>query len=408
MVFVAASGAIGAWIPQRANLTPQRMAEWEAANPGLSHIAGVAGFDHLFSTWWFLSVLGVFSVMLLAALWGMIRAALGRAEALVPRTAVPQATLSEVKQRAEAAGYVARRAPAGMFRYVRRDAGAWAPAVLHLGMLVAVVAGLVASALTSRAVLDLSQGEVHAPGDAYLAAEADIFGNVPDLGSPVRFDGVRTDSWSNGELKTMAASIAMFEDGEWITHTSSVNEPLRYRGHTVYVQPADFGDAAFLVVTDPDGVERRLRMEFALVQGSDVAYGAVAIDGETVLHGRWDPRGVRGEDLLALRPDADPSADPVPLSEGAAVTVGRYAVELVSTGQWARFIVVRPRAVGVLFAGFAIIAIGSLMLYLYVPRELVVEEADGVVRYAWRAARFGASYLHERDAIIRPPGGGAE
>lgn len=405
MAFVAVSGAIGAWLPQRANLSPQRMAAWESAHPALARVAKVTGFDHLFSTWWFLVALAVFAVILLIALVDMVRAVLGRHAALVPHGSVENATLSEIGGRAEAAGYRRRRGSGDRLRYVRHDAGAWGATVLHLGMLVALTAGLAASAMTSRAVLDLSQGESRTPGDAYLAVEPNVFGEEPDLGVPVRFDGVLTESWPSGEIKAMTAMVSLLEKGEWVPYSSSVNEPLRYQGNTVYVQPADFGEAAFLLVTTASGTTHRLRMEFPHLEEGEAGYSSVAVDGRTVLHGRWDPHGVKGEALLALRPDADASAMPVSLSEGAPVQVGEYTVELVSTGQWARFIIVRPRAIGVLFAGFAIIAAGSLMLYLYVPREIVLEEADGMIRYGWRAARFGASYLCERDAILGDDGG---
>lgn len=383
------------------------MAAWEAANPALARIAGAAGFDHLFSTWWFLAVLGLFAAMLIVALAGMVRTVLRRSASPVPHRVVAGVTLSEIGQRAEAAGYRRRAGSEDRPRYVRNAAGAYAPSVLHLGMLVAVVAGIAASALTSRAVLDLSEGEVHAPGDEYLATEANVLGMVPDLGMPVRFDGVRAESWPNGELKAITAQVSLLEAGEWVAYATSVNEPLRYGGNTVYVQPADFGDAAFLIVTAADGASYRLRMEFPHLEEGEAGYASVAIGGETALHGRWDPHGVKGTDLIALRPDSDAAAEPVPLAQGAPVQVGEYMVELASTGQWARFIIVRPYAISALFAGFAIIAAGSLMLYLYVPRELVLEEDGGMVRYGWRAARFGASYLGERDAIVGIGGGEA-
>jgi hypothetical protein len=40
------------------------------------------------------------------------------------------------------------------------------------------------------------------------------------------------------------------------------------------------------------------------------------------------------------------------------------------------------------------------MLYLWIPRMLVVEPAEGGVRYQWRSARMGRAYLLERDFIL--------
>lgn len=404
MVFVAVSGAVGAWVPQRSNLTAEGMAQWESANPSLARIALPLGLDRLFSSWWYLAALALFSAMLLPAVVRMLRASWrSRSAGPAARTVRPGVRTETVAARALALGYRERQGCTGERRFVRHGIGVWAPAVLHLGMLVALLAALAAGALTSRAVLDLAEGEVRVPGDPYLTTETGLLGGVPELGVPVRFDGVTTASWPDGSLRSIEAVLSMPDEaGAWKAYTSAVNAPLHYAGHILYAQPAAFGDAAFLKVMGPGGAEHLLRMDFAHAPADTARYASVSVDGERILHGRWDPHGVKGSVLLALRPESDPSAQPVALAEGKTVRVGQYDVTLAGMRQWARFIVVRPRAIGVLFGGFGIIAAGSLMLYLWVPRELVVRDDTAGVRYGWRVPRLGRAYLSERDAILGP------
>jgi cytochrome c biogenesis protein ResB len=404
MAFVAICGAVGAWVPQGANVSPEAMASWEADNRVLVGITRALGLDHLFSTWWFLTALGVFALAMSIA---TVRMAAGAYRAtdgpsVVPHAMVVGGSVDEVVERARAGGFrERRRTRAGLRVLVRHPLGLWGPTVLHAGMLVALLAALAASALTSQAILDLSQSEVRSPGDEYLVTESDVLGRVPELGRSVRFDDAKTETWPDGSLKSVTATLSISGDDDgWVAYTASPNDPLHLDGHTIYVLPGEFGDAAFLIVTAPDGAEYRIRTEFRFVPEGEAGYAQVAPAGVPVIDARWDPHGVRGPVALSLRPAGDDEAEPVTVAPGETVEVGEYSVALVGMAQWMGFRIVRPYAIGVLFFGFGIIGLGSLMLYLWVSRELVLEQTTDGVRYGWRAARMGRTYLAERDAIL--------
>jgi cytochrome c biogenesis protein ResB len=402
MAFIALVGAVGAWIPQRSNITSLALEAWQAEHPALARIATALGLDAVFSTWWFLAVLGVFVLSLGIATTRMIADAAKRTRTREASgtTDIPGASFEDAVGRARALGYRGRADADGTAVLWRHRAGVWAPAVMHAGMVIALAAAAASSALTSRAVLDLSAGEVFEPGDAYLVTERGAFGGVPEIGAPLRLDGLETETWPTGELKTLTATLSVRDaTGHWRAYRSTANDPLTILGHVVYVQAGEFGDAAYLVVTDPAGARYPVRMEFTFAGPGEVAYSGVAIGGAPAIDGRWDPDGVRSDRPLALRPAGDDDFEPVTLAEGDVASVGGHSVEFVASGQWARLIVARPYATRVLFAGFAVIALGSLMLYLWVPRRLVlVREGDGV-RYAWWAPRMVQGYRIEIDEI---------
>jgi hypothetical protein len=402
MAFIAGVGAVGAWIPQRSNTTTVALEAWQAEHPSLAGIAAALGLDAVFSTWWFLAVLSVFVVSLGIATVRMIADAARRTRSCEASrtTDIPGVSFENAVDRAHALGYSGRVDADGTAVLWRHRAGVWAPAVMHTGMVIALAAAAASSALTSRAVLDLSAGEVFEPGDAYLVTERGAFGGAPELGAPLRLDGLETETWSTGELKTLTATLSVKDEaGQWRAYRSTANDPLTVLGHVVYVQAGEFGDAAYLVVTDQAGVSHPVRMEFLFAGPGEVAYSGVTIDGAPAIDGRWDPDGVRSDRPLALRPAGDDDFDPVTLTEGDMASIDGYSVEFVESGQWARLIVARPYATRVLFAGFGVIALGSLMIYLWVPRRLVlVREGDGV-RYAWWAPRMVQGYRVEIDEI---------
>jgi cytochrome c biogenesis protein ResB len=411
MAFIASASAIGAWVPQRSNLSPASLLEWQERYPGIARIAFALGFDRIFSSWWFLAVLAVFGVALAVATWRMAGAAWrSRTGAtLQPRTVVPHANPDDIAARALGAGYGQRVAAGERRVFVRHAAGLWAPTVLHVGMLLALTAGLIALTFGSRAIVDLSVGEVREPGDPYVIVEGGGLAQDPDVGRPMRLDAIDAELSSAGSLTDVAATLSVENDaGQWVPYVARVNEPLRVMGHTIYVQPGDFGDAAFLVITTADGAEYRVRMEFYNALPGEVVYSTADISGFPVLDGRWDPHGVRGSEPLALRLAGDEGTQPVSIAPGQTAQVGDLSVHYAMAGKWARLVVSRAVAIELVFLGFAIIGLGSLMLYAWVPRELVlVETADGV-RYAWRAARMGRSYTAERDSILGLTGGEEE
>lgn len=402
MAFVAVFGALGAWVPQSSIRGTEAFTLWQANNPPAARIAESLGLHDIFTSWWFLAVLAVFAAALTMATARMLRDAwrASRTPGRPPRTELPGVGVEPILKRARALGYRERAAAGDRHVLTRHGIGAWAPAVLHVGMLLSLVWSALMLGLTSAAIADFSQGQIRLPGDVYYAA--DNAEALPELGVAWRFDRMDATVWPAGGLKDLSATLSFLaDDGSWRQRISRINYPLRTRGHTIYVQPSEFGDAAFLRILDPAGEEYLVRFEFFFAEPGQVMYAPepYAIS-DVAVEARWDPHGVRDAKPLGLRPAGDDSAEPVTLAPGETATVAGLTVEFVDTLQWARFIVQRSPSAIPLFIGFGIIGLGSLMLYLWIPRELVVEASDQGVRYSWHAARMPRAYLSERDAIL--------
>jgi len=401
MAFVAVFGALGAWIPQSSLGYDDILATWQQKNPLLARIADVLGLHAIFESWWFLTALAVFAVALAVATVRLVRDSwrLWCGPGRTPRTLLPGASAGPIIERAHQAGYRTRAGSSSRSVLTRHRIGVWASSVLHVGMLLSLVWAALLLATTTGAIADFSLGEVREPGMTYYAVEDAA--DPPELGVPWRFDGMDVTTWPSGALKEVSATLSFFDGGAWVERTSSVNHPLRIKGHTIYTQPGEFGDAVLLRVIDAEGVEHRIRMDFYFTEHGEATYtdAPYAVGGASI-EGRWDPHGVRGPKPLGLRPAGESAAEPVTLAPGDTAQVAGLTVEFVDTAEWARFIVQRSPSVTPLFLGFAIIALGSLMLYAWIPRELVLEDANEGVRYSWHAARMSRAYVSERNAIL--------
>lgn len=401
MAFVAFFGALGAWIPQSSLGNTDALAAWQGRNPLVARIAETLGLYDIFSSWWFITVLGIFGIALGVATARMLRDAwhASRSSGRTPRTESRGDALEAVLDRARALGYRERLATDGRHVLTRHAIGAWAPAVLHVGMLISLVWAVFMLGTTRGAIADLTQGEVREPGDAYHSVEDPEL--LPEVGVPWRFDGMEVTMWPAGGLKSLTAKLSFLDGETWVERATSVNRPLRIKGHTIYAQPSDFGDAALLRVVDAADDEHLIRVEFLFAEPGQVVYAEEPyVVADVALDARWDPYGVRDAKPLGLRPAGDSAAEPVMLTPGDTADVAGLTIEFVDTVQWARFIVQRSPSVVPLFLGFAIIGLGSLMLYLCIPREIVLEATAGGLRYSWHAARMPHAYLSERDAIL--------
>ncbi len=401
MAFVAVFGALGAWIPQSALGNADALATWQRNNPLMARVADALGLYAIFSSWWFLTALTIFAVALAIATVRLMRASwrTWRSPVRVTRTLLPGASAGPILDRAKRAGFRVRSEAPGRHVLGRHGSGVWASSVLHVGMLLSLVWAALLLGTTTGAIADLSLGEVREPGAEYYAVEDPS--DPPELGMPWRLDDIEAVTWPSGVLKELSARLSFFDGNAWTERTTSVNHPLRIKGHTIYTQPGEFGDAVLLRVIDAGDVEHLLRMDFYFIEDGQPTYtdGSYVIGGASI-EGRWDPNGVRDARPLGLRPAGDGTAEPVMLAPGDMAEVAGLTVEFIDTTRWARFIVQRSPSVTPLFIGFAIIGLGSLMLYAWIPRELVLEEADDGVRYSWHVARMSRAYVSERDAIL--------
>jgi len=404
MTFVLGAAVIGVVVPQRSSTSLKSFTDWQSANPGVAAAVGALQMDHVFSSWWFLVGLALFTLSLSAATWSMISRASSRYRGggLDPHTLLEGVSAEEIALRAEAAGYHEVPGAGGMRRFARHRFGWWGSALMHLGMVVAVIAALVSSAFAGSAIVDFSVGEVREPGDAgYLYKETGPLGSVPEFGTPVRLDRIDPVMWPTGEVKSLEAQISVLRGSDtWEPFSASANYPVSVDGYVVYVSPGEFGDAAFVELSAEGLPDSPVRIEFPMVAAGEPSYSEVMPDGWPVVEARWDPEMTRGDKPLALRVVAGETIHQVVLEEGESAEFGPYSASFEFEGQWARLIIVRPVAVNVIFFGFGVIALGSLMIYVFIPREIVMAEEGVGVRYGWRAARMPHAYHEERDQIL--------
>lgn len=131
--------------------------------------------------------------------------------------------------------------------------------VIHLGLVVIILGGLVTSLLGFEGSLQIPEGQ--ARDRAYAQVGNDEEGRP--LGFTLKLEKFRFERFKNGMPKTYASTLTVIEGGKSLfARTIEVNTPLNYGGYNFY--QSSYSEAAPIRVSAPDGKETR---EMALAEG---------------------------------------------------------------------------------------------------------------------------------------------
>jgi len=262
LFFLAATSIIGTLIPQ--NKAGNFYVDQYGQN--LADLIHTLTIQDMYNSWWFLSLLGIFSLNLiicsLERIPGVIRLVrkdnLAINPARVARTALNKTfqvggSLAEVSTRTtdflNQKGWHAksRQLEEGTLFFAQK--GAWTRFgvyIVHISILIILSGAVIGSSTFSQKVL-------HNPDFAFKGSimipesqETDHIysfqtGKKVDLGFTVRCNYFNIDYYPNGMPKTFLSKITLIEDGKPVVlkdgktvHFLEVNTPLTYKGITFY------------------------------------------------------------------------------------------------------------------------------------------------------------------------------
>lgn len=111
---------------------------------------------------------------------------------------------------ADAVGLLARK----------RTLGVFGSDIVHLGLLIIILGGIISGFTSTRRMLTISEGDTI---------------DVPEAGIQLRLDEFRTDYYPNGQVKDWKSLLTVLREGEEVkAQMIEVNHPLSYRGFVYY------------------------------------------------------------------------------------------------------------------------------------------------------------------------------
>ena len=305
----------------------------------------------------------------------------------------------------------------------RHEAGHWGVLFFHLTFFVVLLGALLSFATRHAGYLELSPGERFEAGTQKFqrSSPAPLFTWGAD-DFTLELERLDLSYWQPGEAKQRASEVRLYDSGgqllgtEWI----AVNKQLQTHGRTIY-QGSRNGFVAGLTITDERGTEVQGKAHFILPKNPD----------QLSITTRIVPPGVRMALLLELHTDQlkqiegmEPLASKHPVSllkvtsesmsgrrfqgvlfGGGCLDVEGLTVRFDSLKPYTSYLVVRDAGVPVIFAGFALLLVGLLITYFWVPERCWVsilgENGQQTIVIGAHTEKYKASFKARFEEQIR-------
>jgi hypothetical protein len=397
---IGVAGLLGGTLPQRAG-DPDRWRRWVEDWPRLSSSLSRLDLDRVYDSWWFLALVllsGASLCVVLVEQWRRLPS---------EWRAPPPAAFANAPFRAE----FDRAASGSSGDSVRSTGrlGVLGSPLMHVGIALVVVAGLVHVLFATVAQSDVYVGETIGtrPGDWGVQWPGRIAPALA-LPEPITFASYEPDVDPAGGTRMLSATFRSASDGE--LRRAAINDPARVGSVSIYVD-ALHGPAAFVVLQGA-GEELRRVVLLREAPGGDVASEWLR-DGtelrfraerpaKALLPGRVAVRALRRGALLG--------SGSVAPGEQLAFP-GGARVELAGLRWWSRFTAKRDPSVAVAFAGIALALLGAIMNVAFVRTDALVRVQAGTepgtehVLVALRPRRLAPMFGARFEALVRSEGG---
>ncbi len=381
-------------------------------HPMVVAVCRALGFDNLIGSLWFLIPLGLAGASLTQVVYGQLRR-LPKAWSRVPtaehfRSAPFRAEFERPARASSPAG----TAPTVEIRTSGRIAVTGSP-VFHVGLLLVVAAGLARALFGSSAAVDLVVGEALPPGPAAWNAQWPGYWAGPiALRDPLTLESVSPALYPDGSLMGLAGKFSSQGPNRMNEMEIAVNSGVVCDGTRLYVA-SNFGPAG--MIEWPDGHGGTV-CEAVLMSGPDkgVFKGSSAPHGgmRVKMHAQIDSAGKRptAVDVRVMRGDELVYSGAMNIKQSVVLPDGTR-LKLRSIPYWMRLFGSRDSSLPLVYAGFCLVLLGSVIIFGVVRVETLVlttpaGDTERIV-VALTAQRLAPLYEERFANLVRTQGGEA-
>lgn len=399
--------AVGAAVPQVGSATPAELARLHDSGPVVAALLKLLPLDHVFRSVPFLAL----SLLAAASLTIVVIEQISRLRQQWSQRLSP-AHFQNAPFRAEFESEAALEFPAGASDnevriWSERRIGLLGSPMFHLGLLAVIVAGAFKALFGADAVVDLLEGETLPPGAAAWSAQfPGVLAGPIRLETPVTLKAVKAARYRDGDLRELKIHLETPRAGGTQTEELAVNRDLRLDGQRLFLG-SDFGPAALLEWQNPTTNSVR---EAALLaeKGAGNYEGASTGPGGLVAHLRAhvnrDGQHPAQVEVRVMKDNALLFTGDAHVGDMIALP-GGIKLALHGTPFWARLRGNRDAALGLAYAGFALVMAGATLIFTVVKLDFcVVVSMAGERRrvfVALKPQRFAPLFQERFDRLLR-------
>ena len=407
---ITLAGIVGAVLPQAGTASVAELGRLREHGDVLTVLVDALALDHVFSSYWFLTLILLAAASLSLVLMGQLkRLRRSWSQRLTPAHFRNAPFQLEFERSARACGADANEPPRVHVNTSGR-LGLAGSAVFHFGILLLIAAGVVRALFAVDAVVDVVEGETLRPTpNAWVAQWPGILAKPLQLDRSVTLEEVNVTRYRAGDLKSLTARLS-FKESQPIVEEIAINRELQVFGGRLFMS-AHYGPAALVAwQSDTDPTIREAALLQSQGQGSFEGISSGPGGLRAHLRAQVDRKGNKPTSVEARIMDgpallfagAVPVGGTIPLRDGRSLT-------LHAAPFWTRLHGSRDPAQWIVYIGFGLVIVGSLLIFTVVKVDTCLSVATVGDRervfVALRAQRFAPVFRERFERLVREQGG---
>ena len=417
IILIIISLVLATAIPQRSRMTEAEWFRLRTKHPHLVRIIKTTGLDHVYTSWWFLAIAGLFSINIGLNLTERIKVSwrqfnderdlsASRIEALPLNTRISLSVArdflsGQIEGILKQSGYRVKGYGKGLFAIKGRIGYWWVP-LFHGGILLVLIGVLISGLFRFSGTLEISEGQVfHGREGEYINRWYGLTGYRPEMDFSVKLMGFNAEYW-NGRHPKLYQSIVEIKtkDGRIFTKTIEINTPFRYSGYSLYqtkywgysavfgLKRGDSGSEETGYVNLPyktDYRDKTLRQDFVIPGAGFHAFLEYKPSGNKV--------------YVEIKDGVKPIYRGA-LNKGSKINLKGYTLSFQDMVKWTGLYISCDPGVWVVYTGFTVLVISSLGMVFIYPRRLWVWINGDFIMVGAEAGRRKEEFRGEYGRIV--------
>ncbi|MCL4557493.1 MAG: cytochrome c biogenesis protein ResB [Deltaproteobacteria bacterium] len=364
-----------------------------ASYPYLTKLISFLGIDHVYTTWWFLSIVLIFSFNIALNSYERIKIVIKQLGDYRPMSSQEIAGLKihetipvnnngdEFKEKIthtlKRKGYRIK-AYADGFVASKHTMGLLGIPLLHLSMLIILTGVLITGLTFFKGHIELSEGQLFPIGEPNFLGSSYGFLHVkPQLDFQIRLKSFHVTYWDKDHPRLYKSIVEVYKNGTPLfSKDVEMNKPLRLEGFSFY-QTNYYGYSAYFGLVDKaTGYETTGYVNFPYKKNT---MGVLTQQFNIPILGYLSILSVdvSNPDRLSIEIlESDKTLHYNNIKNGDVISLGDFELVFHNMVKWTGFYVSRDYGVPVVFTGFVLLALSILSFVFIIPKRLWLAYED--------------------------------
>ncbi|MDH5523946.1 MAG: cytochrome c biogenesis protein ResB [Desulfobulbaceae bacterium] len=424
---LAIAGVISTVVPQSGTTEPVFFAEWQAKNPLWCSLVKILRLDQIFTSWWFLLLVGLIACSLACSLYYQAKAVITNREPKPANSSLPHTTVTLASTKTNMRAAIKKILAANQYRIIstsiegnrlifgKNRLGRWGSVIFHLGLLCVIIAALYNSVHRQRGFATLVEDKPFvANAENWLSTELGLLAPPYNLDLSLQLTNFKPEYWQNDQVKTMNSEVVINnKNGSKTTLPISVNKPARINGVKLFLS-GDYGYALDFILNKKSSnpILTHILMDAQTQKTEPLTCEMNFPTTDYQLNIRFFPDLTKPSHFptfpavdLVIREKGEPPQSGRLLLNQTSILNNYNTMTLNRVSYWSGVIFVKTYGLPLLYTGFALSIAGAFILYTLpfkVAYFSIIEEENHLkLIISGRVKRYQALFVHELEDIAQ-------